>query len=500
MVNLLSSCPLRGATIVWQPAQGLFMLTVVCKATFDLQPEESPLAVEQDEPLARDEYWNDNVQASLRLASDLVPFKRGADVLVIGSAYAPPVLPDWPFRIRLQIDDKIDKIIDVHGDRSWTKEDRLVENPCPPRMPLRWERAGGGPGTNNPVGVFPISMLEVGQPRKVPNLEPPRTRLSQPTDIISPVGFGPIAPLWPERKNLIDTQEGDWDPSLWFEKPLSDYVDASFFHVAPSDQRLEKLTGDERIQLENLHARYPRFSTRLAPIFPRAMIHKSNKLTLDLELRRDTLVIDTDRAIATLTWRGSVPLAYADEWARVEITTNKKPQVSTISNTSSATIALGWDDAVRPSSPVLPFAMQDLVPSSKRDPESVSIERYAAIFAELNEGQTTRFRILEANALTNDDWTNIDAYWKKAIDDDGAAGKHELRKLYDEAYLAAVQRFRGPITADERAIIVAALDKSRVNDALDQLKIQRAALMPILRWVAKPSITIANTPAVVPRR
>lgn len=501
MINLISSCPLRGATIVWQPAEGLFMLTVICKATFDLQPEESPLAAEQDEPLANDEYWNDSPQGSLRLASDYVPFKRGADVLVIGSAYAPRILPEWPFRARLQVDEKIDKIIDIHGDRVWTKDEKLIESPCPPRISLRWERAGGGPGTENPVGVFPVHMLEIGQPRKVPNFEPPRARLARPSDIIPPAGFGPIAPFWPQRKNLIDPSEGDWDPARWSEKPLASHVDASFFQVAPLDQRLEQLTGDERIQLENLHPHHSRFSTRLAPIFPRAVIQKSNKVTLDLDLRRDTLVIDTDRAVATLTWRASIPLAYAEEWVRVEITTAKKPKLSTNSNTSTSTIALGWEEySGRPSSPALPFLMQELSNRPRLDPATVPIERYATILAELNEGRATRFRILETHVLTNDDWTNIDAYWKKAIDDDGASGKHDLRRAYDTAYLAAVERFRGPITNEEREKIANSLSRSRMNETLDELKIQRAALMPILRSLTKAALTIANTQTSTSRR
>lgn len=501
MVNLVSSCPLRVASVIWRPAEGLFMLTVICKATFDLRPEESPLAAEQDDPTSADEYWNDDDNAGLRIAADLVPFKRGADVLVIGSAYAPRVLSDWPFHVRLIVGDAIDKRIEIHGDRHWNKEDRLIETPCPSRMPLRWERAGGGPGTNNPVGVFPPNIVEPGQPRRIPNFEPPHTRLMHPNDVISPIGFGPIAPSWPERNSLIDTREGDWDPSRWFEKPLSPFVDASFFHVAPVDQRLEQLVGNERIQLENLHPDYERFSTRLDPAFPRAIIQKSNKVSIELDLRCDTMVIDTDRAIATLTWRGSIPLAYPEEWAKVEITTKRKPKLSTNASVSTSTIALGWEDQQnQPLSPILPFTMQDLGQRTRFDPASITIERYATILAEINEGQITRFRILEANALSNDDWNNVDAYWKKAINGEGESGKHDLRRAYDAAYLSAVERFRGPITSEERTKIVTALEKSQVNETLDALKIQRAALMPILRWIAKPSIAIANTSSIAPRR
>lgn len=469
---------------MWQPVEGMFLLAVICKATFDLVPEESPLATDQDEPTIHDQHWNDDEHASLRAASDILPFKRGADVLLVGHAYAPTVLSEWPFHARLIVGADIDKTIEIHGDRHWTKDDRLVENPCPPRTSLRWERAAGGPGTSNPVGVFPVSIVEPGQPRRLPNLEPPRTRLARPTDVIPPIGFGPIAPSWPERKEKIDTREGDWDPKVWHTKPLAPYVDASFFHVAPADQRLERITGDERIQLEHLHPDYPRFSTRLAPIHPHAIVHKTGKALVDVDLRCDTLVIDTDRRVCTLTWRGSVPLAYAEESARVELSMGNKPRQPSLSSVSTSTMVLGAEESVRTPSSALPFAVQDFFDRPRFDPTSIPMERFATIMAELNEGQTTRFRILDAHALKNDDWQAIEEYWKRAIDDESATGKHALRKAYDVAYLAAVERFRGPITPDERAKVMASLERGKANETLDELKIQRAALLPILRSVA----------------
>jgi len=482
---------------VWQPAEGLFMLTVICKATFDLVPEESPLASDQDEPTIHDQHWNDDENASLRAASDIVPFKRGADVLLVGHAYAPTVLSEWPYHARLMVGNAIDKTIEIHGDRVWTKDDRLVESPCPPRTSLRWERAGGGPGTSNPVGIFPVSLVEPGQPRRLPNLEPPRTRLARPTDVIPPIGFGPLAPSWPERKEKIDTREGDWDPKVWHTKPLAPWVDASFFHVAPTDQHVDRLTGDERIQLEHLHPEYHRFSTRLAPTHPHAVVHKAGNTSMDVDLRCDTLVIDTDRRVCTLTWRGSVPLAYAEESARVELSMGHKPRPSSLSNGSNSTVVLSFEEAVRTSSPALPFAVQDFSEHPRLDPSSIPIERFATISAELNEGQTTRFRILETHALKNDDWQAIEKHWKQAIDDESAAGKHGLRKAYDAAYLATVERFRGPITPDERAKVLASLERGKAHATLDELKIQRAALLPILRSVTTKE---QGLPALDPAR
>jgi hypothetical protein len=43
-MDVLSYCPLRASAFPWQPRPGSHALTVVCKATFELQLGGSPLA------------------------------------------------------------------------------------------------------------------------------------------------------------------------------------------------------------------------------------------------------------------------------------------------------------------------------------------------------------------------------------------------------------------------------------------------------------------------
>ncbi len=59
-MDVVSTCPLRVGSILWQPRTGVMALTVVCKATFVLCPGECTLAHEQDAPNDADEYWNDD--------------------------------------------------------------------------------------------------------------------------------------------------------------------------------------------------------------------------------------------------------------------------------------------------------------------------------------------------------------------------------------------------------------------------------------------------------
>src|SRR4051812_3767823 len=83
------SCPLRVASIVWQPRPGAYLLTVLCKATYALRPTECALLPEQDALVHRDSFWADDPARSLRTASDFCSVKARADVVLVGHAYAP---------------------------------------------------------------------------------------------------------------------------------------------------------------------------------------------------------------------------------------------------------------------------------------------------------------------------------------------------------------------------------------------------------------------------
>lgn len=187
------------------------MLTIVCKATYVLTPGESPLASAQDEPNEADGYWNDEETRSLNFASDLAPFKRRADVLVVGHAFAPERRPIGSLVARVVVGE-VDKAIAVFGDRTWTASGETREPARFVKMPLRWERTAGGSGTTNPVGV---RMGDVGPERYteagLPNLQATDAYLVSPADVLEPAGFGPIAPRWPGRIAKLHRHAAEWD-------------------------------------------------------------------------------------------------------------------------------------------------------------------------------------------------------------------------------------------------------------------------------------------------
>src|SRR4051812_9842683 len=109
-ISVLSHGPLRAAAFVWLAGDGRRALTVICKATYELCPGVSPLAQVQEEI-----HTDERRQAGA--PSDLVPFKRRADILVIGHAYAPDGLPVRSLVARVTVG-SMSKTLIVPGDRS----------------------------------------------------------------------------------------------------------------------------------------------------------------------------------------------------------------------------------------------------------------------------------------------------------------------------------------------------------------------------------------------
>ena len=305
----LSSLPV--ASYRWHSPRFGRRITVVCRATFLLEPGESPLAPEQLAPERVDHRWDGEVGASVIAARDLVPFKPQAEVLVSGHAWAPHGRAVRSLTARLVVGD-IDKPIDVVGRRSFRLSGEL-EPPAPfVKMPLRWELAAGGPGTANPVGIS-AETADLRGAVAVPCLIPHGFHVTSRDAHIPSVGLGPIAPEWDARRarlgqrpELVLGHAGD-------DLGWPDDADPSFWNAAPLDQRTHELRSDERIVLENLHPRHPRLVTNLAGVKPRAFVVGSRRPPQDLAMVCDTLWIDTDRGIATLTWRGHVAAAACED-------------------------------------------------------------------------------------------------------------------------------------------------------------------------------------------
>src|SRR4051812_22973725 len=123
-MDVVSICPLAVASRVWPSVHGELTLTVVCKATYLLAPAECPLHPHQGPPNEEDTYWDDDPRRSLSSASDLVPFKPRADVVLVGSAFAPGGRPAQSTVARLVLGE-IDKAVEAFADRAFRQTGEL---------------------------------------------------------------------------------------------------------------------------------------------------------------------------------------------------------------------------------------------------------------------------------------------------------------------------------------------------------------------------------------
>jgi hypothetical protein len=300
----------RASSLLWQPGPGAWALTVACHAVFELAPNESPIVAK---PLPLDPVQGDDERAFVEPWGPPAPIKRHPEVIVVGHAHAPPGNKVTSLVLRLGVGE-LEKLLHVHGD-TWFNQDGALAAPIPfDRMPLRWDRAAGAPNDSNPVGVAMGKDAVADRQGRVflPNLRPMGTSIRTRDEVVAPVGFGPIRPTWPSRLDRLHRYAAFWDWERWAEQPLPADFDIAYFNVAPPDQVLTSFARNERILLEHLHPRFPRLVTYLDTAAP-CVVASLGGVEQDVPVVCDTLVIDSDRGLAFLVWRGQVRLAHPQQ-------------------------------------------------------------------------------------------------------------------------------------------------------------------------------------------
>ncbi|HRI71116.1 MAG TPA: DUF2169 domain-containing protein, partial [Polyangium sp.] len=317
-MEIVSHCPLLVASRPYRTVRGARFVLVICKGTFQLTPSTATFGAAPEPIHEIDQRWDDKPDRSVFAPSDIVPFKRDADVVLVGHAFAPGGQPARSIMTRLCVGD-VDKCVEVFGDRLYTPHGELRDGPKISRARLRYERAVGGPGTTNPVGMRHDKKDLFGS-IAMASLQPPGLHVTRPDELSEPVGYGPIAPDWPTRTSRLGHWAATFSPTHWFDDALPDDIDPSFFNVAPPDQRLREIRPDERIVLEGLMADQPRFVTQLPSLLPQAVVERVNGKRDPLRLRADTLWIDTNRRLCTVTWRASLALTQPADTGRIVVT------------------------------------------------------------------------------------------------------------------------------------------------------------------------------------
>lgn len=349
-MDVISRGALRSAALVWQQRPGSFVLTVACKATFNLVPGTCTLAPEQADLNDEDQFVNDDPTRSLVAVREIVPCKRHVEVVVVGSAYAPRNELVSSLVVRLSVG-SWEKAVNIHGERFMTPAGIVRDAQTFARMPLRYERAAWGP--ENPVGMR-VESNSSDKPIALPNILPAGCRITRLGDKIPVAGFGPIAPTWPARAHLLAKTSPPWTPETWSNTPMPIGFDTDFFAIAPVDQRLRSIAPDEPLVLEHLHPQHPRLVTRLPGILPRATIDRPSAAPAPLDLVADTLWIDSDQLQCSVLYRGYVVLESAHQPGHViidKVHSGSRSRIANIPSGAMETMKLAGPVAVAPAMP-----------------------------------------------------------------------------------------------------------------------------------------------------
>lgn len=557
-MDLVTSHPFVATKLIWQAHSGAFALTVIVKATFVLAPGVSPLALDQERIVERDQFYEGDPRRSTRIPGDLVPYKPRADVLLVGHAYAPNRLPVRSLTTRLVVGD-MDKVIEMRFDGSptwpgrtygfgslsasgleqgWNNKplpvnfDPRLFQAAPPDQQLGKIRANERIVLENLHPVYPrlVTALPNVCPRAVAD------RATGEREQIALVGDtlwvdtdrGILCVVWRGRIGLRSPQEAGriavWADGVIEEELALLRQPETTLGVAALETTMVGLSardvgaalpfveGTSKLAVttpslasdvvrgaDQAHddARYHDNDTTGTMFLSAKVVSRE---TLPFEPKGSNLEafhphrhdVPVKPSLDEAPSLAEVPvLGYRDKMAGVSAAMMHEPpkQVDVAPPPMIGPIVV---HVVKdsPSSVVVPDERVIARPESEPElaaPEvHLTIEQTACIAAELAEGNLERARVLRAHELLEPMWRENAARWDAAMAAEQRQGQAALRSAYDGAYVQRVEAFRGPITVQEYGALYVGFERRTSDATLTSLRIQRPALMPIMRvWVKK---------------
>lgn len=236
-----------------------------------------------------------------------VPKVRG-EFLVYGSAFSPKPVRATEVSIHVG---GMTKTLAVFGNHHWDLMG--AENPESfTKMPIRYANAFGGPDfPENPLGKGTLPDATGETP--IPNVQDPRQLVGSPDDQVQPAGFSAYPITWPQRLRHMGEVDDKWLLEDWPHFPRD--TNWELFNAAPEDQRLPGFfTGDEKIEIGNMHPRKPLLKSSLPALRARIFVHQkegNKEIFREVPCRAETLWLFPDRDVGILLYRGAV--AVADE-------------------------------------------------------------------------------------------------------------------------------------------------------------------------------------------
>lgn len=251
-------------------------------------------------------------------ALDHILPKAHAEVMLSGNAHAAKPVPRM--QVRLQCG-PVEKRIDVIGDRRWERMwyGRVcIRAPKPfTTMPLSPERAYGGEGHDNALGVGYLPRLWALRMRDgaMPNLERPGEVVVPGRSDFTVAGFAP-QPLMHARRRM--RASGTYD-KRWLDEDfpgLPRDFDFALYNLSPLDQQFAgRFAGGEAYRLEGVHASGEAIAGTLPSIRPCAFVHDQGADAADareVALACDTVWFFPEVGVGLMVHRGEVEIRDSD--------------------------------------------------------------------------------------------------------------------------------------------------------------------------------------------
>lgn len=264
-LELRNLTPFAAALLPWESKPGQPSLSVCVKGTFEIgRGEELAVAGGLQEPV----HGEDLVTPSPRHASDVVPFKPRVDLLLVGSVQVEGASGAASAEATVRLG-------------AFEKTVRAASAAVFRRAPLVYENAVA----SSPGGV-----------------------VLQPKDPSHAPAFGPQGIRWPARILLNPEPAWRWADEViagrgWDAGPPPPGFDFGCFNAAPREQQLDLVRPGATLELEGLLPGRPVAQLRLPTARPQVFRVGSGRST-EVVLRCDTIFVDVDRGLVSLSWRG----------------------------------------------------------------------------------------------------------------------------------------------------------------------------------------------------
>lgn len=239
---------------------------------------------------------------------------------------------------------------------------------------------------------------------------------------------------------------------------VDDADTGAIYNAAAEIQRLERLDPAAPITLEGLSPQGTR-SLVLPGVRPVLAVSWAQGLSTELEMRCDTLWLDTDRDRCVLVWR--VPLEQDDGVDRLMVSLESVSAPRTLAQVERSLARGRFSFAAERAHPAMApregTSEPDLARMARFEAldrfigaePSIALERYADISAELAEQREPREDILKRWELDEDRWVVEERAWLERMADDASRGDGEAAAKYGELFMAAQAKLTRPEELDK---------------------------------------------------